>query len=108
MLQSMGSQRVPDEVSADPSYRRGSPRPERHQRTSREHRARCGPGLPDTKSRARVRRSLGGRGDAQAESRPPWVEIRKDARACLPPRAQITEAGCLRGDRAAPGAEGES
>ena len=44
----------------------------------------------------------------QKAGRPPWVEIRKDARACLPPGAQITEAGCLRGDRAAPGAEGDS
>ena len=38
----------------------------------------------DLKARARGRCSLGGCGDAQAESRPPWVEIGKDARACLP------------------------
>ena len=66
----------------------------------------------DIKARARGRCSLGGCGDAQAESRPPWVEIRKDARACLPAclpaGAQLAEAGCLRRDRAAPGAEGES
>ena len=74
------------------------------QRTSGERRARCGPGLPGTKARARVRRSLGGRGDAQAESRPPGVETRKDARARLPAcGAQITEAGCLQGDRVAAG-----
>lgn len=59
------------------------------QRTSGERRARCGPGLPGTKARARVRRSLGRRGDAQAESRPPGVETRKDARTCL--------SACLRG-----------
>ena len=38
----------------------------------------------DIKARARGRCSLGGCGDAQAESRPPWVETRKEARACLP------------------------
>ena len=45
----------------------------------------------DIKARAR---SLGGCGDAQAESRPPWVETRKEARACLPACLPACLLGC--------------